>query len=154
MKKIGLIAFALLIFLIVSCDSKAPESSVVKKDVVTVIDTTREVGPVAQNKGMGCDVGTQFQALYKINKYNEMLDLTSLRSRKQHGDDAILKRYKDKEFGFILGRMTSCNVNVDGTTTLIYAKSEIIATKTKTEIVAIKENGEWKIVLPDKLIDF
>ncbi|HOD55376.1 MAG TPA: hypothetical protein PKJ08_12685, partial [Candidatus Cloacimonadota bacterium] len=55
----------------------------------------------------GTDAGTYFQTLYKLNKYDEMIQITCTESLRKFGTAAVLEYYKNQmSFAYELGKLT------------------------------------------------
>lgn len=100
---------------------------------------------------MGSSFGDYFQTLYKMDKFDEMLEVTSEKSIQEHGVEKILEFYKNMDFAYELGVCTSFVENKDGTITLIYARGEKNATNYKTNIKLEREGDGYKVILPSEL---
>lgn len=142
---------------LISCGSKNSEKE--KSDQPTAVrDTTAGSKDSARAQFaevyiMGSDAGHYFQTLYKLNRFDEMLAMTSKRSIDKYGQDVILQFYRSRlDFGFELGNLTAVEKHDDGSKTLIYI-AQITATKVKRCIDIINENDSIKILLPGKSLD-
>ena len=95
----------------------------------------------------GSSFGNFFQALYRINRFDDMVKFTSKGSRKKFGDKAILGFYKnDFHFDFELGKLTSIQKSGD-TSNLIYSNAIIFSTRRKVVLETVNENDSVRLVL-------
>jgi len=157
MKKIIITLFIISSF-IISCkdNSKAakPKSSTELSSERKAVNNDDKIDKFSNIYIYGTDAGSYFQTLYKLNKFDKMLEMTSNESIKKFGKEKILKFYSnDLKFSYKLGKLTSAKEIKEGVYTLIYI-SNINATKVKTEINITTENDSIKVILPEKLNDF
>jgi hypothetical protein len=102
----------------------------------------------------GSDFGTFFKASCVYNQFDILIEHTSKASIDVHGKDAIVKLYK----GLEISKQETWNfVATEGSgnsASQTYTRSLKGAYSREIVLNLIKEDGVWKIVLPNKLSEF
>lgn len=102
----------------------------------------------------GSNFGSFFKASVVFKDFNSLMEHTSSKSIKAHGKDAIMNLYKGLELSkqetwdFVTTEGSSDVVSQTYNRSLKGAYSKVVV------LNLVKEDGVWKIVLPDKLSDF
>lgn len=97
--------------------------------------------------GTGSSFGNYLQALYRQNRFVEMVVFTCEESRNKYGDEALKGFFETNFlFDFELGKLTSIKKSVD-INFLIYSNAEIFGTKRKVVLKTIIENDSVRLVL-------
>lgn len=95
----------------------------------------------------GSSFGNYFQSLYRIGRYDDLVKLTCMSSRKKYGDEKLRQFYEHVfHFDFQLGKLTAIKKSGD-TINLIYSKAIILGTKRKITIPVIIQNDSCFIVI-------
>lgn len=94
---------------------------------------------------MGTSYGKFMETLYKIGDYNTMLQFTDSQSRNKFTDNAILKQYKNMEFGYPL-KLISIQESILNYSSTIYGTTCMIRFR------VVLENDSVKILLPDNFL--
>jgi len=141
--------FIAILFMFTSCGQ--PKQEVKHEDVETVMV---ERGKLSVNPAfyLGSDFGNFFQVLYRQEKYDVMLQHTSLESVKEHGVDKVTDFYRDMQFAHRI-KLDNMNQTSDSTYTMNYVINQMATRKMwrlKVKIV----NDSIKVVLPDNLENF
>ena len=97
--------------------------------------------------GTGTSFGLYFQELFKLGRYSEMLDFTSVQSIKKYGKERLLKYYSEElKFGYTLGKLTSTN-KMNDRITLNYANSILFASRRVSRFNIVIEADSCKVLL-------
>lgn len=99
----------------------------------------------------GSSFGHFFQALYRNNQFDKMVDFTSNMTKEKFGSEKLKQFYSDKfKFDFTLGALSNI-CHKDNTIKLTYSKSKQFATRRKVTMTCVIENDSVKLLL-DELV--
>lgn len=91
--------------------------------------------------------GSFFQGLYRLNKFDLMMNFTSNKSKEQFGTDVIKAYYENEfKFDFNLGRLSNF-IEIRDTIYLTYVNASIYGTRRKVVICVLIENDTSKLLL-------
>ena len=95
----------------------------------------------------GTSFGEYFQILYKQNRFDEMIRLTSKQTIQKFGEQSLRNFYETKfRFDYQLGKVSAKTSSGD-TVKLIYANASILGTNRKVTLPIVIENDTAKLVL-------
>jgi hypothetical protein len=95
----------------------------------------------------GSNFGSFFQGLYRLNKFDLMMNFTSNKSKEQFGIDVIRNYYEDKfRFDFNLGRLSNI-IEIKDIIYLTYVNASIYGTRRKVVVCVMIENDTSKLLL-------
>jgi hypothetical protein len=125
-----------------------------ENETALVIITHKEATVESQSKPYsnpnliyGSSFGNYFQALYRQDRFGDLLKFSDSQSRKRFGDGRLIGFYKnDFHFDFQMNKLTATNKSGD-TTLLIYSEAIILGTKRKIIIPCLIQNDSCKIVI-------
>ena len=143
----------LIVMMIAICGCSQPVKVVSVNAAVK--SSTKDSIPVITNKcsnpvffmGTGSTFIGYMQTLFRLGKFETMLDFTSEVSIRKFGRERLLKFYSTElHFGYTIGKLTSKSQSAD-TITMNFANSILYATKRVSRFRIIQEGDSCKLIL-------